>query len=185
MQPDSSVSQVPSAEPKKAGSFNIWLVLAIVFLLVAAGLGYWGFQLKGTLEATQAELATLQGDYKTLTGEKNALSSELDATKAELETTKGELEATKAELETTKAGLESANVEIKTLQGKMEKAWAYVDLLKGIYLDGDTWGEGQDAVEAVGDSELEAKFDAAFEGGEEEWIDYLSYLFDTIANLLK
>jgi uncharacterized protein YoxC len=138
MQPDSSITQDPNPAPqKKAGKFNIQIVFLAIFVLAAAGLGYWAMQSNNTLKSAQQDLNKLQGEYDALTAEKNSLSGELDQTNKDLASTNEEITTTKDALSTAKSEAAKVNNELSALKKKMNTANSYILAIRYIYEDED------------------------------------------------
>jgi septal ring factor EnvC (AmiA/AmiB activator) len=203
MQPDPSLAQVPQAVPpmqetKKAPRKINFLVVGLAIFLVIllctlAGVGYWAYTLNTKLNATKGELATLHGKYDSLTAEKNKLATDLDTTtasleqtKAELETTKTELETTKTELSTTKSDLSNSKNETVALQKKIDNAMKYADVLKGMFVDNDSFAESRNRIKATNDSTLLSKFDAFDKSrSTNDFANFLDYLITNLVESLK
>jgi len=188
MQPEPSVPQAaaPVTPPAKKSSNALWIVLVIVLILAVAGVGFWGYQQSAALKATQGALTTLQGKYDSLTAEKNTLSSNLDATTAELGTTKAELEKTKADLATTQGDLKTAQDKSAALEKTIEKARKYAGIIKGIWVDEDSFSDLGIKVNATDDAALKSKFEAFDDSrSASDFGALLEYLYTIMVDVLK
>lgn len=197
MQPDSSLSQdqnpVPqeqssaSAAPqKKAGKFNIQIVFLVILVLATAGLGYWAFQTNGQLAAATTSLNDLNGKYEALGSEKDSLSSELTKTQGEIETANSETETTKATLATTKSDISKANQAVSALKTKMEKAAKYLNIMRGMFEDEETWLETLLRVIAIGDGKLLELLDKYLDSESTgDFLAWIGYLLTTTRDILQ
>lgn len=188
MQPDSSISQEqnPSIPEKKPRKLNIKVVLLIVLVLVAAGLGYWNTQLNQVLERSRENLATLDGRYRDLTAERDTASSDLDLATSDLQLTRDDLAATNETLATVEADLAKANEAIAATKKKMGDALAYVEFMRAYFEDRLDLEEALEAAKDVNDSKVEELFKAFTDAPnyEKTWVPFVTYLLSTVVDIL-
>lgn len=180
-------SITPSAPAVKKNSGSIFgIVLLVVLVLVVAGLGYWGYQLNNGLKATQSAQATLQGQYDELTTQKNTLTNDLGTANTDLDKAKKDLEKAKKDLETVQASVTKSKDQVTSLQGKVDKALLYLDVMvtDWVELAGiDAIGE---KVKAVNDPSLTEKYDAWKKSkSSKDYGAFLAYVWSTLADLMK
>ena len=164
MQPDPSqpeVQQVPASGPQGGDldkavprKFNWKIPILVILILAVAGLGYWTWQLSTNLKAAQQSLSALQGKYDDLTAENSRLTTELGQTSSELEQTNTELAGTNDTLKTTRSDTSKLKQEASNLQSKKDKSFKYVDVMRGIFEDNDTFFETMLKVIITGDAKL-------------------------------
>ncbi len=164
MQPDPSqpeVQQVPASGPQGGDldkavprKFNWKIPILVILILAVAGLGYWTWQLSTNLKAAQQSLSALQGKYDDLTAENSRLTTELGQTSSELEQTSTELAGTNDTLKTTRSDTSKLKQEASNLQSKKDKSFKYVDVMRGIFEDNDTFFETMLKVIITGDAKL-------------------------------
>ena len=187
MQPDSSISQEQNPIPqKKSGKFNIQIVFLAILVLAAVGLGYWAFQTNTQLAAATASLNDLQGKYDTLQSERDSLSGDLTKTQGEIETANSETETTKATLATTKTEGSKATQAVSALKTKMGKAAKYLDILRGMFEDEETWLETLLRVIAIGDGKLLELLDNYLDSESTgDFLAWMGYLLTTARDTLQ
>lgn len=128
------------AQGKKPSRWNIAaIVLGVfmfIFLVAAAGLGYWAYALNGELVSTQQQLTALQkqhvklqGDYAKLTSDNEKLNADLTQTKADLTQTKADLDKANNDLSSTQNDLKTSQDQNKTLHAKIDKISPLVEIL--------------------------------------------------------
>ncbi len=139
------------AVPRK---FNWKIPVLVILILAVAGLGYWTWQLSTNLKAAQQSLSALQGKYDDLTTENSRLTTELGQTSSELEQTNTELAGTNDTLKTTHSDTSKLKQEASNLLSKKDKSFKYVDIMRGIFEDKDTFLETMLKVLLTGDAKL-------------------------------
>ncbi len=164
MQPDpsqSEVQQVPASGPQGGDldkavprKFNWKIPILVILILAVAGLGYWTWQLSTNLKAAQQSLSALQGKYDDLTAENSRLTTDLGQTSSELEQTSTELAGTNDTLKTTRSDTSKLKQEASNLQSKKDKSFKYVDIMRGIFEDNDTFLETMLKVIITSDAKL-------------------------------
>ncbi len=169
------IPSVPQMETKKS-RWNVFKILFFtlltIFVLTAAGLGYWIYQLDAGWKTTQAELADLRNEHNDLTAVKNGLEADLAQTTTSLEQTQAELEQTKEELATTQSDLTKPKNETAALRTRMDKAWKYAEIARGVFADLDKLYETAVKVSATGDATLESKFEIFVDSqNDEDFLD--------------
>ena len=203
MQPDPSqgptmespITTPPPAstpEPSKKSGMNLQVIFLVVLILATAGLGYWAMQSNNALKAAQSDLAALQVKYDDLSAQKDAVSKEFDATSATLNQTTSELDQTNQEIaaakESTsqaKSELAKTNNEITALKKKMQKAFAYVDIMKGIFVDSDNDFVILIKTAATGDQELSDLFSAFLKSPtQDNLLKFFSHLLNAALDTL-
>jgi DNA repair exonuclease SbcCD ATPase subunit len=167
---------------KKSRSW-IWIAATWVFVLilvgVVGGLGYRVYSLTTNLGATQQQLAALQAQYDQLRDENENVS-------AELEETKSELEENQNELTTTQADLNKEQSRNKDLQTRMSQASKLMDVVVAMFVTGENEHGIETKVKATQDAHLIELFENTQTSGNiKDGLEFLAYLFETIAGRLK
>jgi uncharacterized protein HemX len=180
---------VQAKKPTRWGNIAaVVLGLGMVFLLiVAAGLGFWAYNLNTQLTTTQQELATLQGDYGKLKAEHANLQSENEKVSASLTQTKTDLEKANGDLATAQDSLKTAQGQYTDLTAKVDKVAKYADVLNTLVkMDQSGLLKIESKIEAANDSGLNAvwnKFKNSPSG--DTMSDVLVYLTSAIEDNLK
>ena len=176
----------PVPEPKKKSKVSILVIFIVILLLAAIGLGTWGFMLNSNLQTTLASRAALQKKYDTLTTDTNAVSGNLEQAGKDLEKAKADLEKAKKDLATAQSDQAKAQESITDHQADIAKALKYLDVAFGMFVLEDTRLEMEQRLELVKDAKLTEKYEKyAKSGSPTDFGAWLSYLFGTIADLLK
>ena len=163
---------------KKAILIVMALVL-ILFLLPSCGVP------KKEYDKINSDLAAAQAQVQSLRNDLTAKEGELTTAQAQIQSLQGDLSAKESELEAAKVKLE---------QGK-----AMIELLNAIFipaLKGETMTEAEtmnlflawrDKVNAIGDPELTAKFQALIDSGgsNEATTGFFLYLFESLPKTLE
>src|SRR5688500_2340788 len=98
----------PVVAKKRSKLIVAWIalgLLAILFLLSFAWVGYWAYTLNTQLNTTQQQYEALQSEYDNLTSEHTALTLEHEKVNAELSQTKTDLEKANTDLTTAQDDL--------------------------------------------------------------------------------
>ena len=170
MQPDQSqpeAQQVPVSAPQGGNSekpaprkFNWKIPILILLILAVAGLGYWTYQLSTNLKVAQQSLAALQGRHADLTTKNDGLTTEFTQVSGDLESTNTELATTRETLKTAKSDLSKSKQDASALQSKKTKAGKFVEIMRGVFEDKDSFIETYLKVLATGDAKLSDLYNA-------------------------
>ena len=179
-------TEIPVAEKKKASKVNVLTVSLIVLVLAAMGLGTWGILLNNELIATEETRKSLQAEYDALASQNKELQAEFDTAQANLEEAKADLSKSKEAISKTETKLTSVQASAVSLQADLAQALKYVEVASGYLVEKNTLVAIEKKVEAVGDPTLNEKFKKfKYTINDENFMDWMVYLFTALTNLLK
>lgn len=122
----------PVEAPRRSSASGILTILLVLAVLLAAGLGFWGYRLSTDLAATKQQLSTLQGehdqlkkDYAKLQGDNETLNADLSKTRTDFETTKGELTTAQTDLGQSQSENQGLKTKLASAGEKAEILYAF------------------------------------------------------------
>lgn len=175
-----------TSEIKKTSKFDPMTLALILLVLLAIGLGVWGYLLNTNIQTTQAERTALKDKFNAITKEKDSVSDELDTAKLERDGAQADLDKAKADLAVAQEELTKSKDEATKLQEAIDKSLKYLDIALGVYVHGDSLVETEKKVKALNDPKLTEKFNAYKEKDTElNFSSWMNHLFTTMADLIK
>jgi hypothetical protein len=161
-------------------------VLIILLALAALGLGIWGYMISTKLNTTLESQTVLQTQYDDLKKQNETTISDYDTAQTDLEKNKTTLENYKKYLSSTETSLAKAKDAAVKIQGDVDQALKYIDVLSSLIVQKESRVEIQKRIEITNDPTLKEKYDKLSQtGSQADATAFLEYILKTINNLLK
>jgi septal ring factor EnvC (AmiA/AmiB activator) len=155
------------------------VVILVVAVIAAAGLGVWGYQLNTKISSTQKQIVSLQGDYDKLKADNAQLTTNLSTTNATLDKNKSDLAKIQADLK-------SVNSDIADERTRINKAKKLTDVAISIFVKRENVDLLTNQIGATGDAKLIASWFLVISTPTQKHVkDFSDYLFESLSDAVK